>query len=48
MPEIILKNVRKEFGNKFVAVDNLNMVIEDRSFITLWALPDAVRRQRCV
>lgn len=35
MPEIILKNVRKEFGNKFVAVDNLNMVIEDRSFITL-------------
>ena len=34
MPEIILKNVRKEFGNKFVAVDNLNMVIEDRSFIT--------------
>lgn len=35
MPEIVLKNVRKEFGNKFVAVDNLNMVIEDRSFITL-------------
>ena len=35
MPEIILKNVRKEFGNKFVAVDNLNMVIEDRLFITL-------------
>ena len=35
MPEIILKNVKKEFGNKFVAVDNLNMVIEDRSFITL-------------
>ena len=35
MPEIILKNVRKEYGNKFVAVDNLNMVIEDRSFITL-------------
>ena len=35
MPEIILKNVRKEFGNKFVAVDNLNMLIEDRSFITL-------------
>ena len=35
MPEIILKNVRKEFGNKFVAVENLNMVIEDRAFITL-------------
>lgn len=35
MPEIILKNVKKVFGNKFVAVDNLNMVIEDRSFITL-------------
>lgn len=35
MPEIILKHVRKEFGNKFVAVEDLNMVIEDRSFITL-------------
>ncbi|MBS6646938.1 MAG: ABC transporter ATP-binding protein [Clostridiaceae bacterium] len=35
MPEIILKNIKKEFGNKFIAVDNLNMVIEDRSFITL-------------
>lgn len=35
MPEIILKNVTKEFGNKFVAVNDLNMVIEDRSFITL-------------
>ena len=35
MPEIILKNVRKEFGNKFVAVENLNMQIEDRAFITL-------------
>lgn len=35
MPEIILENVSKVFGNKFVAVDNLNMVIPDRSFITL-------------
>ena len=35
MPEIILKNVRKQFGDKFVAVENLNMVIEDRAFITL-------------
>lgn len=35
MPEIVLKNVKKIFGNKFVAVDSLNMVIEDRSFITL-------------
>ncbi|RRD94479.1 ABC transporter ATP-binding protein [Clostridiales bacterium COT073_COT-073] len=35
MPEIILKNIRKQFGDQFVAVDNLNMVIEDRSFITL-------------
>lgn len=35
MPEIILKNVRKEFGDKFVAVENLNMVIENRAFITL-------------
>lgn len=35
MPEIVLKNVKKVFSNQFVAVDNLNMVIEDRSFITL-------------
>lgn len=34
MPEIILKNITKTFG-KFVAVDNLNLTIEDRSFITL-------------
>ena len=34
MPEIILKNVTKRFG-KFVAVDNLNLYIADRSFITL-------------
>ncbi|MCI8454869.1 MAG: ABC transporter ATP-binding protein [Lachnospiraceae bacterium] len=35
MPEIVLKNVKKVFGNKFVAVDNLDMYIADRSFITL-------------
>lgn len=34
MPEIVLKNVTKRFG-KFVAVDNLNMVIDDRAFVTL-------------
>ncbi len=34
MPKIVLKNVTKRFG-KFVAVDNLNLVIDDRSFITL-------------
>lgn len=34
MPKIILNNVTKRFG-KFVAVDKLNLVIEDRSFITL-------------
>ncbi len=34
MPRIILENVTKKF-DKFVAVDNLNMVIEDRDFITL-------------
>jgi multiple sugar transport system ATP-binding protein len=34
MPRIELKNISKRFG-KFAAVDNLNMVIEDRSFITL-------------
>ena len=34
MPEILLKNVTKRFG-KFVAVDNLNLTIPTRSFITL-------------
>ena len=34
MPEIILKNVTNRFG-KFVAVDNLNLTIPTRSFITL-------------
>ena len=34
MPEIILQNVTKRF-DKFVAVDNLNMIIEDRGFVTL-------------
>ena len=34
MPEIILKNVCKQFG-KFVAVDNLNLTLANNSFITL-------------
>lgn len=34
MPEIILENVTKKWGD-FVAVENLNMVIDDRDFITL-------------
>lgn len=34
MPEIILKNVTKRW-NDFYAVDNLNLVIENNSFITL-------------
>ncbi len=34
MPRIELQNVTKKWGS-FVAVDNLNMVIEDRDFITL-------------
>lgn len=34
MPEIILKNVTKRWG-KFVGVDNLNMTIKDRGFVTL-------------
>jgi ABC-type sugar transport system ATPase subunit len=34
MPEIILKNITKRWG-KFYAVDKLNLVIEDNSFITL-------------
>ena len=34
MPEIILKNITKRWGN-FVGVDNLNMVIRDHAFVTL-------------
>ncbi|MCQ2554060.1 MAG: ABC transporter ATP-binding protein [Clostridia bacterium] len=34
MPKIVLENVCKRFDD-FVAVENLNMVIEDREFITL-------------
>ncbi|MBQ1946885.1 MAG: ABC transporter ATP-binding protein [Clostridia bacterium] len=34
MPEIILENVTKRF-DKFVAVDNLNLYIADRGFVTL-------------
>ena len=34
MPKIELKHVTKRFG-KFVAVDDLNMIIDDRSFVTL-------------
>ena len=34
MPEIILKNITKRWGN-FVGVDNLNMVIKDHAFVTL-------------
>ena len=34
MPKIVLEHVTKRF-DKFVAVDDLNMVIEDRGFITL-------------
>ena len=34
MPEIILKNITKRWGN-FIAVDNLNMIINDHAFVTL-------------
>lgn len=34
MPEIILKNICKKRGT-FVAVDNLNITIDDRSFVSL-------------
>ena len=34
MPKIILENVTKRF-DKFVAVDNLSMVIDDRDFVIL-------------
>lgn len=35
MPEIIIKNVTKQFGKKPPVVKNLNLNIPDRSFITL-------------
>ena len=34
MPKITLEHVTKRF-DKFVAVEDLNMVIEDRDFVTL-------------
>ena len=34
MPEIILEKVTKRF-DKFVAVDNLDLYIADRGFVTL-------------
>ncbi|HRX66400.1 ABC transporter ATP-binding protein, partial [Mesotoga sp.] len=34
MPEIILKNLTKTFGS-VIAVDNLDLTIEDRDFVTL-------------
>lgn len=34
MPEIVLNNITKRF-DKFYAVDNLNLVIEDNAFVTL-------------
>ena len=34
MPKIVLEHITKRF-EKFVAVEDLNMVIEDRNFITL-------------
>jgi len=34
MPKIELKHVTKRFG-KFLAVDDLNMIIDDRAFVTL-------------
>jgi len=34
MPKIVLKNITKRWGS-FVAIDNLNLTIEDRSFVTI-------------
>ena len=41
MPEIILQHVTKRF-DKFVAVQDLDLQIQDRGFITLLG-PSAVR-----
>ena len=34
MPEIVIKNATKKFGD-FVAVDKLDITIEDKGFVTL-------------
>ena len=34
MPEIIIKNATKRFGN-VVAIENLDITIEDKGFVTL-------------
>ena len=46
MPEIILKNVTKRWGD-FFGVKDLTMTIEDRAFITLLALPAAEKQLPC-
>lgn len=35
MPNIVIKHMKKVFGSTFTAVNDLNMEIEDRAFITL-------------
>ena len=46
MPHISLKHVTKRFGD-FVAVDDLNLEIEDRGFVTLLGPRAAVRPPPC-
>ena len=47
MPKIELKNVTKRWGG-FYAVENLNLSIDDASFVTLLGPPAAARPLHCV
>jgi ABC-type Fe3+/spermidine/putrescine transport system ATPase subunit len=42
-----LIEVRKEFGGDVVAVDSLDLTIEDGEFFSLLALRDVARRRPC-
>lgn len=46
MPEIKLEHITKRWG-KFYAVEDLNLTIADNSFVTLLALPAAVKPPPC-
>ena len=44
MPEIVLTHVTKRW-DKFYAVDDLNLTIDDNAFVTLLGPPAAARQR---
>lgn len=43
---IRIENLRKEYDAKTVALDGIDLVFEDSTFVALLALPAAARRRR--